>query len=129
MPSDADLLVDLGRVAWAAARLHAGVRDAINRHHGVPSDAPFEKTLGQAIAQLAGLAAASGRDDQLGWVEQVGRPAARQRNAVIHAVTYTAEDGKQALHTADHAAPGRFQTAELRAVVLALIEAGSSLPP
>lgn len=34
MPSDPDLFVELGRVAWAAARLHFGVRDAINRHPG-----------------------------------------------------------------------------------------------
>ncbi|PZE65503.1 MULTISPECIES: hypothetical protein [unclassified Curtobacterium] len=128
MPTDPDLLVELGRVAWAAARLHAGVRDAINCHHGVPSDAPFETTLGQAIAELERLAQASSRADQVDWVELSGRPASRRRNAVIHAVAYTAEDGRQAIGTVDHSAPGRFLVPELRKVTLALITASMTLP-
>lgn len=128
MPTDPDLLVELGRVAWAAARLHAGVRDAINRHHGVSSDKPFEATLGQAIAELERLAQASSRADQEDWVQLSGRPASRSRNAVIHAVTYTAEDGRQAIGTVDHSAPGRFLVPELRKVTLALIAASMTLP-
>jgi hypothetical protein len=128
MPSDPDLLVELGRVSWAAARLHAGVRDAINKHNGAPSDAPFELTLGQAIADLQKLAGAATRGDQVEWVLQIGRPAAKQRNAVIHAVTFTAPDGKQALGTMDHSAPGRFLAADLRQVTLSLIEASMALP-
>lgn len=128
MPSDPDLLTDLGRVAWAAARLHAGVRDAINRYHGQASDVPFEHTLGKAIAELEGLAAAAGRSDQTSWVANVGRPASRTRNAVIHAVTFTAEDGKQAIGTVDHQAPRRFLAPELRKVTLDLIHAHMTLP-
>ena len=128
MPSDPDLLVELGRVAWAAARLHAGVRDAINRHHGFPSDEPFEATLGRAIAELERLAHGSSRADQVDWVQFSGRPASRSRNAVIHAITYTAEDGRQAIGTVDHSAPGRLLRSELRQVTRELIEASMTLP-
>jgi hypothetical protein len=47
---------------------------------------------------------------------------------VIHAVTFTAADGKQALGTVDHSAPGRFLSADLRQVTLSLIEASMRLP-
>ncbi|WP_322083905.1 hypothetical protein [Burkholderia sp. BCC1972] len=129
MPSDPDLLVDLGRVAWAAARLHAGVRDSINKHSGSTSMAPFELTLGRAIAGLEKLAKSNGRADQVDWVRDFGRPASRLRNAVIHAVTFTAPDDKQAIGTVDGTPPGRFLAPELRAVTLALIGASMNLPP
>ena len=128
MPSDNALLADLGRVAWVAARLHAAVRDAIDTHVGAASDAPFEKTLGGAIADLEKLATAAGRADQVDWVVNTGRPASRKRNAVIHAVTYTADDGKQALGTVDHSDPGRFLAPELQDVTRALIDASRALP-
>jgi hypothetical protein len=128
MPSDPDLLMDLGRVAWAAARLHAGVRDSINKHNGSTSMAPFELTLGQAIADLEKLGKNNGRADQVDWVRDFGRPASRLRNAVIHAVTFTAPDGKQAIGTVDNSLPGRFLAPELRSVTLALIEASMKLP-
>src|SRR5699024_2074782 len=75
MPSDPDLLVELGRVVWAAARLQSGIRDAINQHNGVPSDEPFGKTLGGVLRELEGLAAKAGRKDQVEWGEKIGRPA------------------------------------------------------
>ncbi|PPI19058.1 hypothetical protein C5D34_12130 [Rathayibacter sp. AY1B1] len=128
MPTDPDLLMELGRVAWAAARLHAGVRDAIGRHLGASTDEPFTKTLGQAISQLETLARLARRTDQLDWITDVGRPAKDKRNAVIHAVTYTATDGRQAITTSDGSAPGRFLNPELRAVTLELIEAHTDLP-
>jgi hypothetical protein len=68
------------------------------------------------------------RADQVTWVCDVGRPANRQRNAVIHAVTFTATDGKQAIQTVDGSLPGRFLAPKLRAVSLALIEASMLLP-
>ena len=128
MPSDPDLLVELGRVAWAAARLHARVRDAINNHHGPPSDEPFRTTLGQAIAELESLAKREARPDQLTWVATSARPAAKRRNAVIHAVTFTADDGKQAIGTVDHSAPRRFLKRDLRDVTRDLIAAHMTLP-
>lgn len=128
MPFDPDLLVELGRVAWAAARLHAGVRAAINRRHGAPSDKPFDVTLGQAIAQLEKLARSGDRPDQVLWVIKDGRPASQRRNAVIHAITFTAEDGKQAIKTVDRSAPGRFLASDLRDVMRELIAASMSLP-
>lgn len=128
MPSDPDLLVELGRVAWAASRLHAGVRDSINKHSGSTSMTPFELTLGQAIAGLEKLAKDNGRIDQADWVDKVGRPANRLRNAVIHAVTFTASDDKQAIGTVDGSPPYRFLVPDLRSVTLALIEAHMKLP-
>ncbi|PWJ59721.1 hypothetical protein [Rathayibacter iranicus] len=127
MPTDPELLSDLGRVAWAAARLHFGVRDAIGRHLGAPTDAPFKTTLGGAIKQLEGLAKSAGRIDQVEWAADVGWPATRSRNAVIHAIVITAEDGRQALVTQDQSAPGRFLVPELRAVTLDLINASMRL--
>ncbi|XKH54837.1 hypothetical protein LG284_07700 [Citricoccus nitrophenolicus] len=128
MPCDKDLLVELGRVTWAAARLHAGVRDAINRHDGNPSDEPFARTLGQAVSGLESRASSAGRADQVDWVKTVGRPAVKMRNDVTHAVTYTATDGRQAIGTVDHSAPGRFLRQELRQVTLHLIHASMTLP-
>lgn len=128
MPCDPDLLTDLGRVAWAAARLHAGVRDCIDNHNGSASMDPFELTLGQAIADLEKHAKSNGRTDQVDWVRDFGRPASRLRNAVIHAVTFTATDDKQAIGTVDGSPPGRFLAPDLRAVTLALIEASMKLP-
>lgn len=128
MPCDSDLLAELGRVTWAAARLHAGVRDAINRHDGRPSDEPFTKTLGQAVSVLERRAGAAGRTDQIEWVLHVARPAVKRRNAVTHAVTYTAADGRHAIGTVDHSAPGRFLRDELREVSLHLIHASMTLP-
>ncbi|HLS49887.1 MAG TPA: hypothetical protein VK024_07815 [Actinomycetaceae bacterium] len=128
MPCDPDLLVNLGRVTWASARLHSGVRDAINVHKGTPSGAPFSLTLGQAVAQLEALAKKAGRLDQVSWAQTLGRPAVNQRNAVAHAVTFTADDGLQAIGTMDHSPPGRFLDEELRGVILTLIHASMRLP-
>lgn len=128
MPCDSDLLVELGRVTWAAARLHAGVRDTINTHEGLASDQPFEMTLGQAVSNLEQSAKAAGRGDQGNWVADVGRPAVKMRNAVVHAVTFTADDGQQALGTVDHTPPGRFLVDDLRQVTLHLIHASMTLP-
>ncbi|AFV89343.1 hypothetical protein PACID_15300 [Acidipropionibacterium acidipropionici ATCC 4875] len=132
MPCDPDLIVDLGRVVWAAARLHAGVRDAINRHKGEPSDEPFEATLGKAVRELEELSESAGRDDQVRWADEIGRPAAKMRDAVVHGVTFTAEDGKQAIRaTGSHIAagrPARYSTADLRETVRHLIGASMSLP-
>lgn len=128
MPADPDLLVELGRVAWAVARLHAGVRDAINKHRSNTSMAPFGLSLGQAITELKRLAETNGRADQCAWVEDIGRPAKDRRNAVIHAVTFTTSDQKQAIMTSDGAPPGCYLASDLRAVTLALIEASMKLP-
>lgn len=128
MPGDGDLFLELGRVTWAAARLHAGVRDAINQHRGAASDEPFTRTLGQAVAVLEQLAREAGRADQVDWVANVGRPAVKRRNAVAHAVTYTASDGKQAIGPVGNPAPKRFLAPDLRQVTLHLIHASMTLP-
>ena len=128
MPCDPDLLANLGRVTWASARLHAGVRDAINVHNGRSSDEPFSLTLGQAVAKLESLAQAAGRLDQVDWAKCTGRPAVKRRNLVIHGVTFTAGDGRQAIGTMDHSPPGRFLDDDLREVVLTLVHASMSLP-
>jgi hypothetical protein len=104
------------------------VRDAVARHHGTPSDKPFEATLGQAIAELEMLAKASTRPDQISWVSQTGRPVSRRGNAVIHAVTFTAQDGKQAIGTLDHSPPDGFLATDLRDVTRELIAASMTLP-
>lgn len=90
--------------------------------------APFERTLGQAIADLESQASSSGRADQVDWVRNYGRPASRLRNEVIHAVTFTAVDGKQAIGKVEQTEATRFLAPELRAVTLALLEASMRLP-
>jgi len=129
MPSDPDLLVELGRVVWAAARLQSGIRDAINQHNGVPSDKPFGKTLGGVLRELEGLAAKAGRKDQVEWVEKVGRPARDRRDGVLHAVTFTASDDLQAIGSfSSEKGPQRYSIPELREVTRRLIHASSTLP-
>ena len=129
MPCDETLLVELGRVSWASARLHAGVRDAINRLDGASSDKPFRTTLGSAVSDLRKKAVACARQDIVDWVDDYGMPAVKQhRNKVAHAVTYTAPDGTQAIQTDDHSPPGRFLNPELREVSRVLIEAHTRLP-
>lgn len=128
MPCDLELLVELGRVTWAAARLHAGVRDAINELDGRPSDEPFGWTLGNAVGRLEQRVQRIGLPEVTDWVKRIGRPAVKRRNAVVHAVTYTASDSTQAIGTADHSPPGRFLNQELRQVSLSLIHASMTLP-
>src|SRR5699024_12340696 len=128
MPSDPDLLVELGRVVWAAARLQSGIRDAINQHNGVPSDEPFGKTLGGVLRELEGLAAKAGRKDQVEWVEKVGRPARDRRDGVLHAVTCTASDDLQAIGScSSEKGPQRYSIPELREVTRRLIHASSTV--
>ena len=129
MPSDPDLLVELGRVVWATARLHSGTRDATNQHNGVPSDELFGKTLGGVLRELEGLAAKAGRKDQVEWVEKVGRPARDRRDGVLHAVTFTASDDLQAIGSfSSEKGPQRYSIPELREVTRRLIHASSTLP-
>lgn len=99
MPCDEDRLAEVGRVHWAAARLHAGVRDAINFIDRAPSDALFRDwTLGSAITQLEQRAQkfvdGPDQDALIRWCRDVGRPAKHHRDAVAHAITYTATDGR-----------------------------------
>lgn len=130
MPCDEDLLVDLGRVNWAAARLHFGVRDALNHLTGEPSDEPFKSTLGGAIKKLRKEAQQRAVDPSVlvEWAEDVGDPVVKRRNKVVHAVTITAEDGRQALTTDDHSAPGRFLRDDLIEVTGRLVRASQLLP-
>lgn len=128
MPCDPDLLFELGRVTWAAARLHAGIRDAINSHRGTPSNTPFGITLGKAVSELEDLAEKAGRGDQATWATDVGRPAVKVRNLIVHAITYTAGDGRQAIRTSDHSPPGRLLGQDLREVTFRLLEAHQTLP-
>lgn len=90
--------------------------------------APFKHTLGVAIANLQTLAKRGERADQVDWVINVGRPASHLRNAVIHAVIFSASDGKQAIGSVEETEAGRFLVPDLRAVTLALIEAHMKLP-
>lgn len=128
VPCDKEPLTELGRVSWAAARLHAGVRDAIDRHDGAASDEPFTKTLGQAVKMLEVRAPQASRVDQVEWVTSNGRPAVRMRNRVVHAVTYTAPDGRQSIGTLDHWPSGRFLSDESLASTLHLVHASMTLP-
>jgi len=135
MACDQTLLADLGRVVWAAARLHAVVRDSLNAIEGVPSDGPFiDHTLGQAISQLEQRARRlppPARSEVITWCQTVGRLAKNARDQVMHAITYTDPDGRQALMTNDHSPPGRFLVPELRQVAGRLVHASTTLlrPP
>ncbi|MGY2083923.1 hypothetical protein [Blastococcus sp. SYSU DS0539] len=133
MPCDESLLPFIGRVNWAAARLHHGVRDAINEIKGTPSDKPFEPTLGGVVSQLEQLAdhrlAEPDRGHVREWCARVARPAVDRRNKVIHAVAFTATDGKQGIRTVDDSPPGRFLEPDLIEVAGQLVHAHAALPP
>jgi len=133
MPLDEDILEPLGRVMWAAIRLHHVVRDAINHIQGQPSDKPFDVPLGAAIAHLEKLATAKlaepDRSRLLAWIENEGKPAARERNGVAHAISYTDPDGRQALRGTTPDRPSRYQSPELLEVVGVLAVASRRLPP
>lgn len=128
MPCDSTLLVELGRVNWAAARLHSTVRDAINTVNGEPSDRPFHKTLGQAISELETKAIKLNASELVEWVNTYARPANELRNSVIHAVTYTAQDGVQALMTTAKHGGKRLSNPGLREISRFLIEASTRFP-
>ena len=75
------------------------------------------------------LATKAGRQDQVEWVEKIGRPAKDRRDGVLHAVTFTASDDRQAIGAfASEKGPQRYGIAELREVTRRLIHASSTLP-
>jgi len=79
---DEELLPALGRVTWAAIRLHHGVRDALG-HILVPSDEYFDETLGRAVSRLeveAQRVAEPRQTALIDWCEQVGRPVVEWRS-------------------------------------------------
>lgn len=132
IPLDPDLLEPLGRVAWAAARLHSSIRDAINALDGAPSDAPFDDTLGGSRRQLADKARAIAmepdRSQLITWCTTTGEEAVEARNGVLHAVTFTADDGQQALGGTTPARPRRYLRTELLRVAGQLSVASRLLP-
>lgn len=132
MPADEDLLAPVGRVAWAAASLHHAIRDALNVVGGQPSDEPWEDTLGRSLSQLREKASALGTHegrllDQ--WCRRDARPAVQARNAVLHGVVYTAEDGHPALRRIDGVEPVRWSTETLLTVCGQLVYASTTMPP
>lgn len=133
MPLDEDLLEPLGRVMWAAIRLHHGIRDAINHIKGQPSDKAFDASLGVAIAELKKLAEAKlaepDRSTLLAWIKNEGTPATRERTGVAHAISYTDPDGRQALRGSTPDRPTRYQVSDLLEVVGLLAAAPRDLPP
>jgi hypothetical protein len=130
MPLDDTLLEDLGRLNWAAARLHHAIRDAINEIDGAPSDDPFaDWSLGKALGELNRRAEVLGTDEgrRLSqWCRQT-RGAVQGRNGIVHAVAYTDKDGAQALRTLSGA--GRVTVHLLRVVTGMLVHAASTMPP
>lgn len=132
MPCDEAMLPHLGRVVWAATRLHAGLREAVEGLAGADLAGPLPKTLGEAVGQLERCArslAEPQRTRVLEWCRGVARPAVRARNHVLHAVAYTEADGQQAIMTNDGSAPGRYSTPELLRIAGQLEHAYSELAP
>lgn len=127
MPCDEELLEDLGRVQWATARLHFTMRDTLNLLHGEPSDAPFDETLGGVKKTLRKLAASAGAARIVEWADGIGGEAIDVHNAVAHAVTITAEDGRQALITTRKHGGSRLDRDALRETTALLIQAARDL--
>ncbi|MGJ4070016.1 hypothetical protein ACN4DJ_02605 [Corynebacterium macclintockiae] len=128
MPCDTGILLELGRVNWAAARLHFTVRDALNSLNNRPSNEPFNQTLGKALRTLKNRALNKNHPEIAEWVDSYGSPANKHRNSVVHAITYTAEDGKQALMTTERYGSKRLQNPELREITRFLMEAAACFP-
>lgn len=131
IPVDEDVLPALGRVVWAAARMQHRVRDTINLIDGEPSDREFKLTLGRAVTALeqrASLLVPEELSALAVWCQTVARPVVKARDKVVHAVAFTAEDGRQGLMTNDHSPPGRFLVPELLEVAGRLEQAWIDLP-
>jgi hypothetical protein len=132
IPVDHELLDPLGRVEWAAIRLHHGIRDAINQLNGRASDKPFDLTLGMAVTKLENKVRAQPagpeRDALLAWCADAARSAVNARDRVIHAVAYTAPDGKQALMDSEGQRE-RFTADRLLEVAGQLAAASRTQPP
>ncbi|WP_153226827.1 hypothetical protein [Mycobacteroides salmoniphilum] len=106
VPVDESLLAPLGRMTWAAIRLHHSIRDTLGLHltDGL-SDKPFDDTLGGVIKRLEEHARDAGEpweSEIAQWSATYGRPAQSLRDRITHAVAYTAEDDRQALRTSLH---------------------------
>lgn len=110
VPVDEALLAPMGRMTWAAIRLHHAIRDTLGRYFtGALSNAPFDKTLGGVITDLEKAALNIGEPwagSVSVWIATYGRPAQSLRDRITHAVAYTAPDGRQALRTSLHARHG-----------------------
>lgn len=106
VPVDEALLAPLGRMTWAAIRLHHAIRDVLGLYlTGGLSDRPFDDTLGGAITELERKARSAGEpwgSAITQWSQMYGRPAQGLRDRITHAVAYTADDGHQALRTSLH---------------------------
>lgn len=106
VPADETLLEPLGRMTWAAIRLHHTIRDTLGLYlTGGLSNKPFDDTLGGVIQDLESKAASAGEPWAAAvahWSQSYGRPAQRLRDRITHAVAYTADDGRQALLTSMH---------------------------
>lgn len=128
---DEELLPALGRVTWAAIRLHHGVSDALGHILG-PPDEYFDETLGRAVSRLeveAQHVAEPRQTALIDWCEQMGRPVVEQRNGVLHAIAYTDPDGRQALRGSTPDRPSRYLEPELLTVAGELDLASLALPP
>jgi hypothetical protein len=131
MPCDEMLLPALGRVMWAAIRLHYGIRDLLNSIPGQPFDRAFDQTTGSAISDLERAAASLPEPactEIQRWCRSVARPAVEMRNGVAHAITYTTRDGVQAIGGHGPARPARYLEPELNAVTAALVRADQQRP-
>jgi hypothetical protein len=131
MPCDETLLPALGRVMWAAIRLHYGIRDLLNSIPGQPFDRAFDQTTGSAISDLERAAASLPEPtctEVQSWCRKVARPAVEMRNGVAHAITYTTSDGVQAIGGHGGARPARYLEPELNAVTAALVRADQLRP-
>lgn len=128
MPCDELLLEDLGRVQWAAARLHHGVRDRHGKLLGELSDKLFNTTLGGAIKSLRNEAASLGQIDIVEWCDDIGTPATEARNGVVHSIVFTADDRKQAIRGSTPTRPERYLSDTILDVADQLVEASRSLP-
>ena len=128
MPVNEDLLRPIGLVAWAAIRLQHSVRDLTGLLDGQLSGDPFKTTLGGAIKDLRKKALQKNRQDVVDWCDNCGTPAANSRNGLMHAVGYTAHDGKQAIRSEKPSQPKDFTIDDVLAIADELVEASVSRP-
>ncbi len=119
IPCDEDLLEPLGRVVWAAIRLQHTVRDLIGAIEGELSGRPFEPTLGGAISNLRKLASSLEPVDRQrieDWCNGDGASAKNARDSVLHAVAFTAPEGRQAIMRHGRHGSGRFTADEINMI-------------
>lgn len=119
---DEDLLLELGRVTWAAVGLHRDIRSVIEQLGQAPTEQAGRSSLAEAVRELESVADRHAIEPHRGvvltWCRSVGAAAARSRDGVVEQIVLGAPGD----------APERYGRTELVEVTGRLVNASRTLP-